>query len=176
MIGQSSQAFIQSLRLKGLKGGEKRLVEEKDKRYLQKFKEKAPPLVDGFLPILEDIKDIDLKTAIATSEPMEIMNATIIEYGLLNKFDEFVTSDDVKNLKPDPEIYSLTSQKLNVSPQNCIVFEDSPSGVKSAKKAEMYCIALTTSYSKNELKKAGADKIITNFTEINLGDILDALN
>lgn len=176
MIGQSSQAFIQSLRLKGLKGGEKRLVEEKDKRYLQKFKEKAPPLVDGFLPILEDIKDIDLKTAIATSEPMEIMNATIIESGLLNKFDEFVTSDDVKNLKPDPEIYSLTSQKLNVSPQNCIVFEDSPSGVKSAKKAEMYCIALTTSYSKNELKKAGADKIITNFTEINLGDILDALN
>ncbi|MDP7282339.1 MAG: HAD family phosphatase [Candidatus Undinarchaeales archaeon] len=176
LIGQSSQAFIQSLRIKGLKGPENNLVEEKDKLYLEKFKDKAPPLVDGFLQLIDDIKDADFKTAIATSEPINIMNAVMLEYALLNKFDVFVTSDDVKNLKPDPEIYLLAVDKLNVPSQNCMVFEDSLSGVTAAKSADMYCIALTTSYSDEELEKAGADKIIKDFTEINLGEILDALD
>lgn len=176
ITGKSSKDFIKILRKKGLDGEIEDLVEEKDDLYLAQFKKKVPPLVDGFLQFLEDLKDFDFKTAIATSEPVDIMNIVVVVYGLLNKFDEFVSKYDIENSKPAPDIFLEAANKLNVPVQNCIVFEDSLSGVEAAKNAEMYCIALTTSYARKKLLKAGADKVIGDFTEINVGEILDALD
>jgi beta-phosphoglucomutase-like phosphatase (HAD superfamily) len=81
-------------------------------------------------------------------------------------FKQVVTAEEIAHGKPNPEIYLLAAQKLAVTPQNCIAFEDSLSGIKSAQAAGLKVIGITTTHSAEELRIA--DKIVHSFTEVNL--------
>ncbi|MBS1250238.1 MAG: Validoxylamine A 7'-phosphate phosphatase [Chloroflexi bacterium] len=70
---------------------------------------------------------------------------------LVDAFDFIATRDDVERGKPDPEIYQLVSQELDVLPTECLVIEDSPSGVEAALAAGMWCIAVSTPFTKQKL-------------------------
>jgi len=91
------------------------------------------------------------KLAIATSSP-------------LDKFDVIVNGDMVTHKKPHPEIYLKTAEELGLPPARCIVVEDAVSGVQSAKAAGMQCIAVTSSFSKEDL--AAADAIVASLEEV----------
>jgi beta-phosphoglucomutase len=78
-------------------------------------------------------------------------------------FDAKVSGDMVKQGKPYPDSYLLAAKKLNLSPKDCIVIENAPYGIKAAKAAGMYCIAIATSLSKEYLTKA--DKIYASHKE-----------
>jgi beta-phosphoglucomutase-like phosphatase (HAD superfamily) len=67
---------------------------------------------------------------------------------LTGVFDFIATRDDVERGKPDPEIYRLVASELEVPPNECLVIEDSPAGVKSALAAEMWCVAVTTPFTR----------------------------
>jgi HAD superfamily hydrolase (TIGR01509 family) len=71
--------------------------------------------------------------------------------GLEDRFDFVATQDDVDHGKPDPEIYLLVSNQLDVPPGDCLVIEDSPSGVKAALAARMWCIAVTTPFTRERM-------------------------
>ena len=66
------------------------------------------------------------------------------------RFDEILAGDVVSRKKPDPEIYNLASDKLNLEPSECIVVEDSRNGLLAAKAAGMHCVVTTNDYTKNE--------------------------
>jgi len=79
-----------------------------------------------------------------------------------------ITASMLKRGKPDPEGYLLGASRLGLNPKDCIVFEDAPAGLLAAKRAGMRSIAITTHYSKSELKKElGADfepvQVISNY-------------
>lgn len=74
---------------------------------------------------------------------------------LINAFDFVASRDDVEHGKPDPEIYLLVSDVLQVPPEQCLVIEDSPSGVKAAKAAGMWCIAVTTPFTREGVHELG---------------------
>ena len=76
-------------------------------------------------------------------------------------FDAVVTGSDVKHKKPAPDIYNLVAKKLGVLPKDCLVLEDSVSGVKAAKAAKMFCIAVKNRYSKNH-DLSRADLTVSN--------------
>ncbi len=61
----------------------------------------------------------------------------------------------MENGKPDPEIYQLVAGELAVSASECLVIEDSASGVKAAMAAEMGCIAVTTEFTKRGVHESG---------------------
>ena len=61
--------------------------------------------------------------------------------------DEVLTREDVEKAKPDPEIYLLAAQRLGVEPQDCLVLEDSPNGVRSGVAAGMNVIAVATPFT-----------------------------
>jgi len=71
-----------------------------------------------------------------------------------------ITGTDVKNKKPDPEIFLKAAETVGISPENTIVIEDAVSGVKAAKAAGMTCIGVTTSFNRRILLEAGADYVI----------------
>jgi len=77
-----------------------------------------------------------------------------------------VTSDDVKLGKPNPEPYIRGAAMLGVPPQNCIVFEDAPAGVRAGKGAGAIVMAFTTTSSEEELESSGADFIISGFASL----------
>ncbi|WP_373057547.1 beta-phosphoglucomutase [Zunongwangia sp. H14] len=62
--------------------------------------------------------------------------------GLFSKFKAVVDGNDVKNGKPDPEIFLLAAKKLNCKPSSCMVFEDSLAGIKAANLAGMWSIGV----------------------------------
>ena len=71
-----------------------------------------------------------------------------------------ITGSDVKNKKPDPEIFLRAAEAAGISPENSLVIEDAISGVQAAKAAGMTCIGVTTSFSRKILFDAGADFVI----------------
>jgi beta-phosphoglucomutase-like phosphatase (HAD superfamily) len=86
---------------------------------------------------------------------------------LTQRFDFIATSDDVEHGKPDPEIYHLVSSELGVSPNECLVLEDSPSGVKAALAAGMWCVAVTTPFTRQGVHDLGLleERWIVNDTD-----------
>jgi mannitol-1-/sugar-/sorbitol-6-phosphatase len=71
-----------------------------------------------------------------------------------------VTSNDVKNGKPDPEPYLKGAESLGVPADECVVFEDAPAGIRAGKGAGAQVVALRTTTNDAELREAGADWIV----------------
>ena len=87
------------------------------------------------------------RTALATmsyrKEAMHVLKTLDLEQYL----DEVLTREDVEQPKPDPEIYLLAAQRLEVKPRDCLVLEDSPNGVRAGVAAGMNVIAVATSFT-----------------------------
>ena len=97
--------------------------------------------------LLRVARERSCRTALATmsyrKEALHVLRSLELEDSL----DEVLTSEDVQNPKPDPEIYLLAAQKLEVDPQDCLVLEDSPNGVQAAVAAGMNVIAVATPFT-----------------------------
>ncbi|MDG2006613.1 MAG: HAD family phosphatase [Thermodesulfobacteriota bacteirum] len=87
---------------------------------------------------------------------------------LLSSFEEIVSSDETSHPKPNPETYILLLDRVNdtyqISPDECVVIEDTTKGVEAAKNAGMKCFAITNSIEKEFLMNA--DSIISDYSEI----------
>jgi beta-phosphoglucomutase-like phosphatase (HAD superfamily) len=70
---------------------------------------------------------------------------------LSDSFDFVATADDVERGKPDPEIYLLVCDELDVGAEESLAFEDSPSGVEAAVAANLRCIAVTTPFTREKI-------------------------
>lgn len=78
--------------------------------------------------------------------------------------ERFVTADDVENGKPHPEAYLRGAEILGASPKTCVVVEDAPAGVRSAKAAGMRVVAVATTHREEELHEA--DVVIGALSDI----------
>jgi len=92
-------------------------------------------LKPGIRELLAYLKKRGMKTAIATSSPLERTILYLTSVGLQNSFDELVSGYMVEKGKPEPDIYLYAANKLGVRPENCMVLEDSPAGILAAHRA-----------------------------------------
>ncbi len=99
-------------------------------------------LKEGVLPFLELLSSMHLKIGIATSNSLEMTEKALTYLGVRNYFNVICTSCMVKMGKPDPSIYLETAKQLGVFPENCLVVEDMPNGVKAGKAAGMQVWAI----------------------------------
>jgi len=120
--------------------------------------------VEGLKTIVDSLKKDGLKLAIATTAPKENRDFALESLGLTNAFQVIVGDEHVTRGKPHPEVYLKTAEKLGIDPGKCLAFEDTPSGVESAKRAGMTVIGLMTSHTTQELYKA--DIVVNNFSEL----------
>ncbi len=97
--------------------------------------------------LLRLAKETGCRTGLATmsyrTEVFHVLRALDVERSL----DLVLTREDVQSPKPDPEIYLLASRRLEVSPEECLVVEDSPNGVRAAVAAGMNVIAFATPFT-----------------------------
>lgn len=122
-------------------------------------------LIPGCLDIMRSAKDFGFKASIASSSQSKWVMDVINRFALSQFILSITCGDEVTNSKPDPEIFLLSSRKLGISPENCLVIEDSKNGIMAAKAAGMKCIGLQND-SKQDLSKA--DMIVNNLNEIRL--------
>ncbi|ACB09902.1 MAG TPA: HAD family phosphatase [Thermotoga sp.] len=123
--------LMEALEIKdSLENFKKRVHEEKKRVFSELLKENP-----GVREALEFVKSERIKLALATSTPQREALERLRRLDLEKYFDVMVFGDQVKNGKPDPEIYLLVLERLNVVPEKVVVFEDSKSGVEAAKSA-----------------------------------------
>ena len=109
---------------------------------------------DGVLDVLHTLRARGYRLAVCSSADRVkvLMNLSAIgaEESL---FDHLVTGTDIKNPKPDPEIYLTGAARLGLAPSECIVVEDAPSGIRAAHAAGIEVIGLSTSFSADYLRE-----------------------
>lgn len=141
-----------------------RMGEEKEAIYREMYAPHIQP-VPGVVEFIGLARDKGIKTALATSAPSSNVSFTLERTNLTGSFDVMVDSSHIKHGKPHPEIYLKAAALLNLEPRQCIVFEDSLSGITSALSAGCNVIGVATTLPAAELTMA--HHIITDFTEHN---------
>ena len=104
--------------------------------------------------LLKKVKQLNYKTALATTSHLDEATEVLDTLGLKNLFDFIATKDTIENSKPDPEIYKLVLSKLKIRPVQCIAIEDSLTGIKAALAAKINCIAATNDYTRDSVNKS----------------------
>ncbi len=127
------------------------------KKYFKRF------IFDGARELIKKIETKGYKLGLVTGTNARRVRK-ILPTDIFGMFDSIVTGDQVKQGKPHPGPYLKAARLLKVRPCDCVVIENAPYGIESAKRAGMFCIAITTSLPKEYLKKA--DVIINKLREV----------
>ncbi len=112
-----------------------------------------------------------LRQAIASSSTMEIIDGIVDELGLRVYFQAIVSGADLPP-KPDPAVFRKAAGALGLSPQECVVIEDSPMGIESAHAAGARCIAVGTS---RPLEALSAAEVRVGRLDELIVDVLDRI-
>lgn len=125
-------------------------------------------LKPGVKEFLEKLKDRKIKIALATSNSVPLLEACLKNNKIYDYFDSITTTDEVSNGKNCPDVYLLAASKINIAPENCLVFEDILPAVQGAKAANMKVVAVQDddSLESKELLIKYADKYIESFNEL----------
>lgn len=166
MYGKHNSYILSYFFKKNVEGAElTQLQFEKEALFRELYTSIAEP-ISGLLPFLKDLKQNNVKTGIATSAPFENLDMMVERIPLLGQIMESMLSErDVTQHKPNPEVYLKSAERLGISPNRCVVFEDSVSGVKAGLAAGMKVVGVTTSHGPNELPPCNA--YIANYDSLN---------
>ena len=148
----------------------KQFTNEKESLYREIYAPFIQP-IEGLLQLLKSLKQAEIPMVMATSGIPDNIEFLFKHIDIKKYFKDIINFTHIKNGKPDPEIYQLAVQKLEIPANNCIAFEDAFSGIQSAKTAGLKVVALTTTHQKNELKNV--DLIIDNYSQINIQQLYD---
>lgn len=119
------------------------------------------------LELIDKAKSKGLRVAVATSSTKKRAETLLEMMDIRKRLNVLVTSEDVINHKPNPDIFLEAAKRMNVNPEKCIVIEGAVNGIEAAKRAGMTAVAkVTPYYTKEEL--AGADHIFSSFNDPNL--------
>ena len=122
----------------------------RDKLYKKYFKVHLFPDIEQ---VLNRLKKQGFLLAIVTGSNRDKVKS-MLPKKIVSKFDVIIAADMIKRGKPYPDSYLAAAKQLNVIPDECIVMENAPYGIKAAKAAKMFCVAVTTSLPKQYLKQA----------------------
>lgn len=139
-------------------------VKEKRAVYITLLQDGRIKPIPGAVEAIEAIKEQGLPLAIASSSCKEEIDAVTTKFDVKRYFSSIISSHELSNGKPSPDVYLKAAEGLGVQPKSCAAIEDTATGVKSAKAAGMFCIAITTTHMAEEL--TAADRVITKFSDI----------
>jgi HAD superfamily hydrolase (TIGR01509 family) len=127
--------------------------------------------IPGVIELLERIRKTEIPMVIASSSPRQFIEAVIEKIEIKQYFAKWVSGEEVEHSKPEPDIFLKVAELLNVNPRECIVIEDSTSGIIAAKRAGMWCIGYKNVNSGNQ-DLSEADLIVHKIEEIDFTEMI----
>lgn len=112
----------------------RKIAREYSFAYFEKY---GVPVKDGVRIALSYLKKKGYLTAVGTSTSRNSAMHHFEQTGLTEYFDAFACGDEIEHSKPEPDVFLLAAKRLGVSPECCMVMEDSPNGLKAASAAGM---------------------------------------
>jgi beta-phosphoglucomutase len=165
MFGKSNSYILTHFLKRPVTGEEFLQMEEEKEGLFRKIYEPHIEPILGIVEFISDLKNNGVKLGVATSAPRANLDLILGKVPLRRHFGSILASEDVKRHKPDPEVYLNSAINLGVSPQQCLVFEDSFSGVSAALNAGMRVAGVLSSHTKEELPSC--DLYIDNYAGLN---------
>jgi len=144
------------------------LADEKEQMFRDVFDPNEHE-VSGIIDFLDRLRDNDIKMVVATSAPADNADHILKGLGIEDYFDAVLNSSHVKKSKPDPEPYLKAAKAVDVSPKDCIVFEDSISGVQSGLGAGAKVVGVATTHSHQELD--ACQLVVDDFDGLEISEI-----
>lgn len=146
------------------------LLADKQRRY-HAAADRGLPEGPGAAEMVRAAADGGWKQAVVTSAQPEEVERVLSQLGVGPMMDLVVCGADVRHGKPHPEGFLAAAGRLDVSPDQCWVIEDAPSGVQAACAAGSRCVGLTTSYPEAVLLQSGADLVASRLSASLLGQL-----
>jgi HAD superfamily hydrolase (TIGR01509 family) len=169
IMGGTSRASVNHyFTLFNLSGTEEKidfLIKLKDQVYLDIAKDKLTK-VPGIDDIIHQARKLNWKIGVASSGSIKKIQFNLNQVSLQNSFDSLTGAEKGLRSKPFPDIFLKAASTLQVAPEKCLAIEDTPAGIKAAKRAGMHVIAITTSFAQERLKDS--DMIINSHTDLDL--------
>ena len=125
------------------------------------------PVMDGLPELLKKLRSKNYPLAVASSSFPEIIELILVKSDLKKYFKVIVSGEEAGKSKPAPDIFLLAARKLGVSPENCMVVEDSQNGIKAARAAGMFCVAYQGG-SADPLRQKEADAVIKSYSQLEM--------
>ena len=132
------------------------------------------PILPGVMNYIQDAKRLGLKLAIASSSQHSWVDTHAKRLGIFDHFDAVICADDVGpgRTKPNPDLFLLALNRLNVQKHEAIVLEDSPNGVQAANRAGIFVMAVPNPVT-SLLKLDGANLLSRSLADLSLPELLD---
>ena len=125
------------------------------------------PVMPGALDLLKDLYENNIPTALVSASPRVLVDS-VLKSVPTHTFSFSLSADDVTNSKPDPEAYLKAADNLKVSIENCLILEDSPTGVKAATSSGAFTIAVPHFI---DITQKDRLRIISSLTELSFENL-----
>ncbi len=146
------------------------LLHKKQKIYREILSGNITPK-PGLLSLLEKLAQKKVTVAVASSSSVDDIMFILKTLGVEKYFTVIVSGESVPRHKPAPDIFIEAARQLNVHPENCVVLEDSQSGVEAAKAAHMKVIVVPNQFTKSQDFRS-ANVVVTSLEKIDTAQIL----
>ncbi|RME31768.1 HAD family phosphatase [Candidatus Woesearchaeota archaeon] len=164
-VGASTNDQIEHLKEEGLlKVTPERFIEAKEEAEHRIYHEQTA-LMPGARDLLAALYAKGVPLALASSTARKWIEVVIDRFALRKYFTFVISGQDVPHGKPAPDIFLACARALGVAPKDCVVVEDSTSGVMAAKAAGMYCVGFKNGLGRHQ-DVSQADLIITRLAEV----------
>ncbi|MFX0116549.1 MAG: HAD family hydrolase [Candidatus Hodarchaeota archaeon] len=172
ILGKSTRSaaihYLEKHRLVATESAITKLKLLKENAYLNLAEGNLAP-IRGVEELIARARELGWQVAVASSGILSKIRFSLAQAGISESiFDAIVGSDAKEGLrgKPFPDIFLEAASKLTTNPESCVVVEDTPSGIESAKQAAMFVVGITTTFPRERLEQA--DLIVDSFNEIDL--------
>ena len=174
-IGTTRGEFNPRLELEKLVGGKIEWeVAEARRQAIENALIEAQPILPGAEGYLWDSRQLGLKIGLASNSSRRWVVGHLTRIELVKYFDCICTADEVEQLKPAPESYRCVLHGLGVNAGEAIALEDSPIGIRAAKAAGLFCVAVPNEMTRR-LSMAEADYRLESLAEKPLKALLDQI-
>ncbi len=151
----------------------KELSDKKELTYRESFKNERK-LLPGAMDFLELLKESSIPFGIGTAAPVENVDFILDGLDLRSYFQAVVHSGLVERGKPNPEVFQKVANQLGVPLEDCLIFEDSPTGAKAAENGHADVVVLTTTHPESDFStNASCVKFMPDYTETPIIQVIE---
>ncbi len=136
---------------------------------------KSSLIMPGVERTIREARQLNLKVGLASSSTLDWVEKHLRKLGLWNAFDAIKTRENVSSGKPDPEVYTVAMQSLDCDSNEAIAIEDSLNGIKAAKGAGLFCVAVPLPITRH-LSFDRADILLDSLNDLNLEKVISEFN
>jgi HAD superfamily hydrolase (TIGR01509 family) len=146
----------------------KHIAAEKEATYRAIYRSELK-LIAGLDHFLNQLDKKEIPFGIGTAAPGENANFVLDELQMRHRFQTMIHAGHVKKGKPDPEVFEKAAAAMQIPLENCIVFEDSPTGAEAASRGGALSVILTTTHHPEEFAHlTNIIQFIDDYTTLNL--------